>query len=66
MDKYYLLNVIDRLQSEIKVHDKKFANNPVHKDCMPRLEKTLSSLQEELKKTEVGAPVSAPVRSEDT
>lgn len=55
MDKYYLLNVIDRLKSEIKVHDKKFANNPVHKDCMPRLEKTLSSLQEELSKLENAA-----------
>jgi hypothetical protein len=50
MDKYYLLHVIDRLKNELKVHDQKFKNNPVHKDCLPRMEKTLVSLQEELLK----------------
>jgi hypothetical protein len=54
MDKHYLLNVIDRLKTEIKVHDKKFQNNSVHNNCLPRMEKTLSSLQEELVKVEGG------------
>ena len=54
MDKYYLLNVIDRLKTEIKIHDQKFQNNPVHNTCLPRMEKTLSSLQEELVKVEGG------------
>jgi uncharacterized coiled-coil DUF342 family protein len=52
MDKYYLLATIDRLKNEIKVHDQKFQNNPVHNNCLPRMEKTLSSLQEELTKVE--------------
>jgi hypothetical protein len=58
VDKYYLLNTIDRLKHEIKVHDKKFQKNPVHADCLPRMEKTLTSLQEELKKI-VGAEINA-------
>jgi hypothetical protein len=52
MDKYYLLNAIDRLKNEIQVHDQKFQNNPVHNNCLPRMEKTLSSLQDELTKIE--------------
>ena len=52
MDKYYLLHVIDKLKSEIKVHDKKFKINLAHINCLPRMEKTLASLQEELKKLE--------------
>jgi hypothetical protein len=54
MDKYYLLAVIDRLKNEMNAHDQKFQNNPVHENCLPRMEKTLSSLQEELNKLEGG------------
>jgi len=59
MDKYYLLNVIDRLRNEIQIHDQKFQNNPVHNNCLPRMEKTLSSLQDELAKIESNETASA-------
>ena len=52
MDKYYLISVIDRLKNEIKNHDHKFKDNPVHNNCQARFEKTLLSLQEELVKAE--------------
>jgi hypothetical protein len=52
MDKYYLLTVIERLENEVKIHDQKFKDNPIHNNCLPRFEKTLFSLKEELVKIE--------------
>lgn len=52
MDKYYLLGVIERIESERSVHDKKFKGNALHGDCLKRFDNTLALLREELKKVE--------------
>jgi hypothetical protein len=59
MDKYHLLALIEKLKTEINVHDQKFAQNSAHKDCLPRMQKTLTSLQDELVKVESEKLVSA-------
>jgi len=50
VDRYYLLGVIERIENERSIHDKKFAGNAAHKDCLPRFDKTIAMLREELKK----------------
>ena len=52
MDRYYILGVIERIESERSVHDKKFQGNAAHSDCLKRFDKTLAMLREELKKLE--------------
>ncbi|PWT95268.1 MAG: hypothetical protein C5B53_11685 [Candidatus Melainabacteria bacterium] len=52
MDRYYLLGVIERIESERSVHDKKFQGNQAHSDCLKRFDKTLAMLRDELKKAE--------------
>jgi hypothetical protein len=50
VDRYYLEQVIENLEHERKVHDQKFARNVAHKDCLPRFDRTLEKLREELLK----------------
>jgi hypothetical protein len=53
MDRMMLKQAIERIENERAVHDEKFANNPVHKDCLPRFDKVLDNLRSDLKKEEV-------------
>jgi hypothetical protein len=50
IDKLYLQNLIEKIEHEMKIHDQKFADNPAHKDCLPRFEMTLAKLQAEITK----------------
>jgi hypothetical protein len=50
MDRLYLQNVIDKIESEREIHDRKFADNAAHKNCLPRFDQTLAKLREELSK----------------
>lgn len=54
MDKYYILGVIERIEQERSVHDKKFQGNSAHRDCLPRFEQTIARLRDELKKFDNG------------
>ncbi len=53
IDKLYLQNLIDRIVHEMEIHDQKFADNPVHKDCLPRFKMTIEKLKAELTKEEL-------------
>jgi hypothetical protein len=46
----YLQNIIDKITRERDIHDRKFADNAVHNNCLPRFEQTLAKLREELNK----------------
>jgi len=50
VDKMYIQGVIERIESERLVHRTKFADNPAHRDCLPRFEKTIEMLKAELAK----------------
>jgi hypothetical protein len=50
VDRIYLQSVIDKIEHERKIHDRKFADNPAHKTCLPRFDDTLTKLREELRK----------------
>jgi len=50
MDRLYLQNAIDKIWRERDIHDRKFADNPAHNNCLPRFEQTLAKLREELNK----------------
>jgi len=50
MDREYVSRAIDNLQRERVVHDQKFANNPVHQNCLPRFDQAIANLQKELEK----------------
>jgi hypothetical protein len=50
VDRIYLQSVIDKIEHERKVHDRKFADNAAHKNCLPRFDDTLTKLREELTK----------------
>lgn len=54
MDKYYILGVIERIEQERSVHDKKFQGNSTHRDCLPRFDQTIARLRDELKKFDNG------------
>ena len=54
MDRYYILAVIERIEQERSVHEKKFQGNAVHRDCLPRFEQTIARLRDELKKFDDG------------
>lgn len=55
MDRMMLKASIERIENERQIHDEKFANNPVHKDCLPRFDKVLSNLKADLNKVEAEA-----------
>jgi hypothetical protein len=46
----YIQSVIERIEAEKAVHERKFKNNPVHKNCLPRFDQTLAKLRAELAK----------------
>lgn len=50
MDRFYLSDVIRRIEQEKAVHDEKFSNSAVHADCLPRFEMVLEKLRQELEK----------------
>ncbi len=52
MDKYYINEVIRRIEQEKSVHDDKFVGNPLHKDCLPRFDDVLDKLNQELARLE--------------
>jgi len=52
MDREYINRTIDNLQREREVHDKKFAGNPVHQNCLPRFDQAIANLRKELEKLE--------------
>ncbi len=52
MDKMLLKNAIQKIEDERKVHDTKFASNPVHADCLPRFDRVLTNLKADLEKEE--------------
>lgn len=52
MDRMMLKAAIQKIEDERKVHDEKFAGNPVHKDCVPRFDKVLTNLRNDLDKME--------------
>ena len=52
MDRMMLKAAIQKIEDERKVHDAKFAGNPVHKDCIPRFDKVLANLKSDLEKSE--------------
>jgi hypothetical protein len=51
-----LRQAIQKIEQEREVHDQKFGNNPVHKDCLPRFEKVLDNLRSDLDKAEAESP----------
>jgi hypothetical protein len=50
MDRMYLKQTIENLQEERGVHDKKFADNPAHKNCLPNFDAAIEKLNQELVK----------------
>jgi hypothetical protein len=51
-DRMYLLATLQRIEEYRATHDKKFADNPVHKNCMPNFDKAINNLKQELAKIE--------------
>jgi hypothetical protein len=47
-DAQYLKDCIERIRREAAAHDEKFAGQQAHENCLPRFEKVISSLQQEL------------------
>jgi len=52
MDRMYLKTTIENLQTERNGHDKKYADNPAHKNCLPNFDAAINKLQQELVKLE--------------
>jgi|GEM_PF-2317311 len=50
VDKEYLNRTIDHLEKEKQEHDKKFAGNAHHKNCLPRFDAAIAKLKDELSK----------------
>jgi hypothetical protein len=46
----YLKNAIEQLEREKSVHAEKFADNPVHANCLPNFEQAIGKLKQELEK----------------
>lgn len=46
----HIKGLIRNLESEKAVHDTKFADNPLHNDCLKRFDQVLLQLQDELAK----------------
>lgn len=46
----HIKGLIRNLESEKSVHDTKFADNPLHNDCLKRFDQVLLQLQDELAK----------------
>jgi hypothetical protein len=56
MDRMMLKAAIQKIEQEREIHDKKFAGNDVHKDCLPRFDKVLTNLKSDLQKEEAQNP----------
>ena len=52
VDREYLIRIIDHIERERSEHDRKFAGNPKHANCLPRFDTTIAKLKEELQKVE--------------
>ena len=50
MDRYYIEQIIALLEKEKGQHDRKFAANPAHRDCLPRFDTAINRLRSELAK----------------
>ena len=48
-DEIYLNEIIERIEKELCVHDKKFSGSHVHEDCLPRFVTVLGFLKDTLK-----------------
>ena len=46
----HIKGLIRNLEAERSLHDKKFADDPLHKDCLKRFDHVLVQLTEELAK----------------
>jgi hypothetical protein len=56
MDRNYLKNAIELLEKELAQHDKKFADNPKHANCLPNFQQAIAKLKLELAKLEPEEP----------
>jgi hypothetical protein len=52
MDRMYFINAIENLERERAVHSTKFADNPVHNNCLPNFDQAIAKLRAELEKLE--------------
>jgi len=54
----YLKSTIENLDHERSIHDKKFAANAAHKNCLPNFDSAIEKLKKELVKLELelGSP----------
>jgi len=59
MDRMYVKQTIEHLESERSIHDKKYADNPAHKNCLPNFDMAIDRLKKELDKIELEQPKSA-------
>ena len=50
IDRMYIKSTIENLESEKSVHDKKYADNPAHKNCLPNFDRAIDQLKQELAK----------------
>jgi hypothetical protein len=50
MDRMMLKAAIEKIETERAVHDEKFKGNPVHENCLPRFDKVLTNLKNDLDK----------------
>jgi len=60
MDRMYLKQTIEHLERERAAHGTKYAENPVHSNCLPNFDLAIDRLKKELAKLEEeqGAPAS--------
>ena len=52
MDRYYLNELIRRVEQEKSVHDSKFAGNACHANCLPRFDGVIEKLRLALAKVD--------------
>lgn len=48
MDKLYAKQVLERLIAERSIHQDKFSGDPIHANCMPRFDKAIAGLEQEV------------------
>lgn len=51
-DKMYLKATLERIEAVKAVHDQKFSDNPVHKNCLPNFDRAIDNLKKEILKLE--------------
>ncbi|HEY9711990.1 MAG TPA: hypothetical protein V6C72_00895 [Chroococcales cyanobacterium] len=48
MDRMYVKNALEMLENEKAIHDKKYADNDKHANCLPNFERAIDKLKAEL------------------